>query len=211
MTGLAALKDKPELPALKDVSPQKVLVDSPSKLGTPALEDKQQTQLTRGPDGVYRLVAKGGLAGNPDATSPGKQEAAPGVKSHRASEAAAPETPKDKATGTTGSPAAVVLAVSSSPEALADAASGNLSPPRRFRSRSRSRSSRKTPSPGRSPSNAATSVYPSSEDEGRSQKKATSASPRASPVRRRRPRSCRIILSPAQKNLRRLRGHQSLS
>ena len=211
---LAALKDQPELPALKDISPQKVPVASPRKLSKPALEDKQQTQLTRGPDGVYRLVAQGGLAGNPDTTtSPGKQEAAPGLKSLKASEAAVPETPRKKATGATGSPSAAALTVPSSPEAAAAGRKPSLtpSPSRRSRGRSRSRSSRRTPSPGHSPSVAATSVYASSEDESQKRKKDNPASVSSSPVRRRRRRSGKIILSPAQKNLRRLRGHRSLS
>ena len=70
---LGALKDQDRLRAIKDASPQKTASGSLEKPNSPALEDQRQTQLARGPDGVYRLTMQGGHAG----TARGQEAAEP--------------------------------------------------------------------------------------------------------------------------------------
>ena len=148
----------------------------------------------------------------------------PAAKKHRQSPAKGPvqKTPRTpeaaepveepKATAATSSlPAASVslTAAAAAKAASAHTAAHKVSSQSASRGRSRSRSSRRAPA--RTPSPAATSIY-ASEDEAHETRKALSTSPSQSPVRRRhRGGNRRIILSPAQKNLRRLREHRSLS
>ena len=199
---LGALKDQDRLPAIKDASPQKTALVSFAEPNSPALGEKQQTQLARGPDGVYRLTVQGGPAGRTRCNASQKAEGSPAKgpvqKTPRTPEAAAPVKEPQATAATNALPAAAVSLTA----IRVSSRSGS-------RGRSRSRSSRRAPA--RSPSPAATSVY-ESEDEGHETRKALSASPSQSPVRRRlRGGNRRIILSPAQKNLRRLREHRSLS
>ena len=240
---LGALKDQDRLPAIKDASPQKTASGSLEKPNSPALEDQRQTQLARGPDGVYRLTMQGGHAGTArgqEAAEPAEtagrelstaaepssaaepHSVPPAAKKHRQSPAKGPvqKTPRTpeaaepveepKATAATSSlPAASVSLTAAAKAASAHTAAHEVSSQSLSRGRSRSRSSRRAPA--RTPSPAATSIY-ASEDEAHETRKALSTSPSQSPVRRRhRGGNRRIILSPAQKNLRRLREHRSLS
>ena len=230
---LAALKDQAPLPAIKDASPQKTATGSPGKPKAPALDDKQQSQLTRGSDGVYRLVRQDGQAGKASGGRSSQEAVSLAAKKQagdhpRTHQAAAPVKTPEANAAASSTPAATTSVTATAKKSPARTAAHKVSSQPESRGRSRSRSSRRGP-----PSPAATSVYPSedesdetkeasedtgnktkvaSEDESHEPKKAPSDCSSQSPVRHRRRRGTRrMILSPAQKNLRRLRGQRSLS